>query len=185
MDMSKSIEPKSDQLNADDLLTGARVFTITEVTAGNAEQPFHFHYEGGEGRPWKPCKSMRRVIVRGWGADTKAYVGRSLQLFNDPSVKWGGQQVGGIRIAAMSHIESPFTINLTTTRGKRSIYKVEVLQVQQEDGLAAQLQASFDACATLDELRELWDKLPTAVKETAAGLKDEAKARLTGGQEGE
>lgn len=177
MDMSKSIEPKSDQLNADDLLTGARVFTVTEVTAGNAEQPFHFHLAENPGRPWKPCKSMRRVIVRGWGADTKAYSGRSLKLFCDPSVKWGGQAVGGIRIEAMSHIESAFKMNLTTTRGKRAVYKVEVLETN--GGLADSLAAQFEKCATLDQLRELWEKLPPAMKDNnLVALKDKAKQRL-------
>ena len=178
MDMSESIKPKSDQLNADDLLTGPQVFTITEVTAGTVEQPFHFHLEGNDGRPWKPCKSMRRVIVKAWGADTKAYAGRSLQLFCDPSVKWGGQEVGGIRIAAMSDISAPVKLNLTSTRGKRAVYRVEVLQ--QSAGIAESIKAKIDACATLEDLRALWEPLPPAIKADLKAAKDNAKSKLEG-----
>lgn len=39
MDMTASIEPKSDQINADDLMTSPRTFTIERVSAGSAEQP--------------------------------------------------------------------------------------------------------------------------------------------------
>ncbi|QFP96667.1 hypothetical protein PP512_gp52 [Gordonia phage Denise] len=39
MDLSETIAPKSDQLNAEDLLTGPRIVTVTEVRRGSAEQP--------------------------------------------------------------------------------------------------------------------------------------------------
>lgn len=176
MDMTESIVPKSNQLNADDLLTGPRVFTITEVTAGNAEQPFNFHYVGGEGRPWKPCKSMRRVIVRAWGPNTKQYTGRSLELFCDPSVKWGGQAVGGIRISAMSHIDAPIKINLTTTRGKRSPFTVKVLE--NAGGLAESIKQQFSKCASMEDLRAIWANLPPEIKTMVQAEKEQAKQRL-------
>jgi hypothetical protein len=71
VDMSQFIAAKSDQLNADDLMDAPRTITITKVTAAPdaAEQPVSIHYEGGEGRPWKPCKTMRRIMVGVWGKD--------------------------------------------------------------------------------------------------------------------
>ena len=54
--MTQSIAPKSDQLNAEDLLTGPRTFTITEVVEGNAEQPVNVHLAEMPGRPWRPSK---------------------------------------------------------------------------------------------------------------------------------
>jgi len=37
IDLSKTIEAKSDQLNADDLLGGPRILKITGIKAGSAE----------------------------------------------------------------------------------------------------------------------------------------------------
>ena len=66
IDVSKTIAPKSDQLNADDLLGGARTIKITKITkAESPEQPINIFFEGDEGKPYKPCKSMRRVLVPG------------------------------------------------------------------------------------------------------------------------
>ena len=43
MNLTDSIAPKSDQLDAVDLLSGPRTFTIERVSTHNAEQPFNFH----------------------------------------------------------------------------------------------------------------------------------------------
>jgi hypothetical protein len=129
VDLTDTIQPKSDQANADDFLSGPRTFTVAEVRRSeSAEQPVEVVLkEFPPGRPWKPNKSMRRVLVQAWGVDAANYVGRRLTLFTDKSVKWGGAEVGGIRIRAMSHINKPLSMNLTVTRGKRAPYKVDPL----------------------------------------------------------
>src|SRR5690625_2751324 len=127
-DITKTIEPRSDQQNYEDYLTGPRVVTISEVKRGTAEQPVEIHLEEYPGRPYKPSKSMRRVLVHAWGPKTSEYLGRQLKLFGDPDVKFGGQKVGGIKIAAMSHIEKRFTLSLTVTKGKRAPVTVDVLE---------------------------------------------------------
>ena len=119
-DISKTIEPKSDQMNADDLIAGERTIVITGVKVVSGDQPVHICYEGGEGKPYKPCKSMRRVLVKAWGSDGDKYVGRSLRLFNDPAVKWAGDEVGGIRISHMSNLEADFHMSLTVSKGRRA-----------------------------------------------------------------
>src|SRR4051812_1895468 len=125
IDMTDTIAPKSDQLNADDLIGAPRTVTITAVTRGDADQPVNIvTAEFGEGRPYKPCKSMRRVLVTAWGIDASTYVGRRMTLFNDPSVKWGGAAVGGIRLSHLSHIDKPLTVSLTETRGKRKPHRI-------------------------------------------------------------
>jgi len=43
MNLSDSIIPKSDQLNAEDFLAAPRTVTIEKVTAGTAEQPVDVH----------------------------------------------------------------------------------------------------------------------------------------------
>jgi hypothetical protein len=129
MDLTASIAPKSDQINAEDLLTGPRTFTIEKVTPGSAEQPFNFHLVELPGRPYRPSKTQRRVMAAAWGSrDVETtYPGRRLTLFREPSVKFGGVEVGGIQISHMSDIDRPLTIALTTTRGKRAPFTVQPL----------------------------------------------------------
>ena len=43
MDISSTTQPKSDQLNYDDVASIAAVITVTEVRAGTAEQPVEIH----------------------------------------------------------------------------------------------------------------------------------------------
>lgn len=127
-DMTAIIAPRSDQLNADDLLSGPRTIKITKVEVNpGVEQPCTVHYEGENGRPFKPCKSMARVMVLVWGADSKQYAGKSMTLYHDPEVKWGGMKVGGIRISHMSDMKSNAPLMLTVTRGKKAPYSVKPL----------------------------------------------------------
>ena len=127
MDLSQTIIPKSDQLNADDLISGPRVVRITEVKAGNAEQPVCISFDGDNGRPYKPGKSMRRVLVALWGKDSKAYIDKRIKIFTDPIVKFGGSNVGGIRISHASGLTEPLEMAMTETRGKRKPYTVHPL----------------------------------------------------------
>lgn len=127
-DMAASIEPKSDQLNAEDLLTGPRTVTITAVTRGSAEQPVNFvTAEFGSARPYKPSKTMRRVIVAAWGTNSADYVGRRMTLYRDPDITFGPDRVGGIRISHLSHIDKRLEIALTVKRGRRSSFTVDPL----------------------------------------------------------
>lgn len=127
-DLGDTIEPRSDQLNAEDLLTGPRTVTITAVRKVNGEQPIEIvTAEFGPGRPWKPSKTSRRMLVLAWGRQGAAYVGRRVTLYRDPDVKFGGEAVGGIRVSHMSHIGRPLTMTLTETRGKRKPHRVEPL----------------------------------------------------------
>ena len=127
-DMSQVIIPKSDQLNADDLIAGPKTITVTAVTIrGGQEQPIAISFEGDNGKPYKACKSMCRIMVMAWGADSKQYVGRSMTLYRDPSVKWGGMDVGGIRISHMSDIDAAFTTSLTVTKASRKPFTVKPL----------------------------------------------------------
>lgn len=127
MDIAETLAPKSDQINADDLIGGPITVTIAGVSRGDADQPVNIELAEMPGRAYRPCKSMRRVLVHAWGTDASTYVGHRITLFNDPAVKWGGQSVGGIRIKAMSHIKSRITLALTVTRGKRSPFIVDPL----------------------------------------------------------
>jgi len=136
IDMSKTIAPKSDQMNYDDFLVGDKTITITGVkSTGNVndQQPVSIHYQGDAGKPFKPCKSMRRVMVKVWGSEGSEYAGKSMTLFGDPNVIFGGQKVGGIRISHMSHIDKDINVPLTASKTKRMLYTVKPLKVDMVD----------------------------------------------------
>ena len=126
MDISETTKPRSDQMNADDVTIPVTV-TIRDVRRGSAEQPVEVHVDGYEGRPYKPGKSMRRVLIALWGPEASAYVGRRLTLFNDQTIRFGKEVTGGIRISHASHIDKPLTIPLTITRSRRAPYTVQPL----------------------------------------------------------
>jgi len=100
---------------------------VSKVTRGSAEQPVNIHLEGYDGRPFKPSKSMRRVMVQIWGADASQYVGKSMTLYRDPEITCGKEKVGGIRISHMSGIDKPVSMPLTVTRGRRAQFRVQPL----------------------------------------------------------
>ena len=131
VDMSNFIAPRSDQLNADDLIAGPLSITISKVRAseGTPDQPVEVHIEGSN-KPYKPCKSMRRVMVSLWGADASQYVGRSMTLYRDPEVQFGGMKVGGIRIGEMSHIDKDAQLVLTASKTKRAPFVVKKMKAQ-------------------------------------------------------
>lgn len=195
-DMAAIIQPKSDQLNADSLLDGPKTIKITKVTVTpSVEQPCTVHYEGEDGRPYKPCKSMARVMVLVWGGDSKAYVGKSMTLYHDPEVKWGGMKVGGIRISHMSDMKSNAPLMLTVTRGKKAPYSVKPLAadvvplkvvdkgVVQTDNLPdafdllafmGEVDNHLSTACDADELQSWWDeRKPDRMK---AGATDKAAA---------
>lgn len=156
MDLTDSIAPKSDQLDAVDLLSGPRTFTIERVTANNPEQPFNFHLAEFP-RVWRPGKSMRRVIVAAWGPDASKYTGQSLTLFCDPTVEFGGAAIGGTRISHMTGIDKPLKVPLLIKRGKSALFTVQPLQAPTpkrpaRDWLAEAQLADGDT----DLLRTLW-----------------------------
>lgn len=190
-DLTETIVPKSDQLNAEDVLSGPRIVTIESVSKGSSEQPVNIHLVEFPGRPFRPSKTVRRILVGAWGADASKYPGRRMMIFNDPTVKWGGQEVGGIRIKALSHIDKRLTLALTVTRGQRKPYVVEPLpagpplitdaqaaeiaaDIQQAadraalDSIGAQLK-TFDLGQHRKPLVQLW-------KERASAVSEETKA---------
>lgn len=127
IDFSDTIIAKSDQLNAADIVGEMTITIVDAVKKKGDDQPISIKYEGGEGRPWKPCKSMRRLLAQAWGnkVDIK---GRKITLVCDPTVTWAGQEVGGIRIKALSHIAKPMSIPLRASKTKVVTVKVDVIQ---------------------------------------------------------
>lgn len=128
MDISETLVAKSDQLNAVDLLTGPRTVTVDHVDVKKSDQqPVAIHLVEFPGRPFKPCATVRRQIANAWGPQSDTYVGRRLTLFNDPTVKWAGQEIGGIRVSHASHIDKPNKLTLQIARGVHKTLVIEPL----------------------------------------------------------
>lgn len=172
MDIADTIIPRSDQINSDDLIvSGPVTVTITAVSAGDSDQPVNIELAEYPGRAFRPCKTVRRILVAAWGKDSANYIGRRMTLFCDPDVKWGGQTVGGIRIKAMSHLDHKLTLSLTTTRGKRTPFNVEPLAEFDEppvdvtaisDDTAADFARDITEATTIPELEQIAADLKNA-----------------------
>jgi hypothetical protein len=155
MDITKSTEPKSDQQNFDDYVAGPKTVTVSEVKRGSAEQPVEVHLVEFPGRPFKPSKSMRRVLVAAWGPEASAYVGRQMTLYGDPTVKFGGIAVGGIRISHLSDIDKTLTLALTVKRGSRAPFIVEPLNPPKDESGRDWLKELADTQGDLDAINAL------------------------------
>ena len=129
-EVKASITPRSDQINADDLITGPVTVTIKKVRRGDKEQPIIIDLLDHD-RSYRPCKSMRRVLIAVFSDDPKQWLGQQATLFCDPNVMWGGVKVGGIRISHLSGIQQPRTIMLTASRGKRAEFTIRPIPAAQ------------------------------------------------------
>ena len=156
-DLSQTISPKSQQLNADDMIAGPMTITVTKVSAneGNPEQPIAISFDGDGGKPYLPCKSMRRVLVATWGADGQAFVGRSMTLYRDPEVAFGGLKVGGIRISHMTHLDRDMTMALTASKAQRKPYTVRRMEAPKPAAQPPKTEAPAADLASLKARAEL------------------------------
>ncbi len=172
MNLANTIIPKSDQLNADDLIAGPRTIKIVAVESGSAEQPVTIRYDGDAGHPYKPSKGMRRVLVSMWGSEGAAYVGKRLTLFNDPAVTFGPDKTGGIRISH-ADISEPVEIALTVKRGKRKPFIVQPMAAEKTVDLFAYEQTGNERAAEGSEaLKAWWLSLPAAIRSALTAKKD-------------
>lgn len=159
-DMLAVIEPKSDQFNADSLIGGEMTVRIASVDVrAGADQPVTVRLDG-EDKVFRPCKTVARIMVAAWGPDSVSYVGKSMRLYRDPEVTWGGMKVGGIRVRAMSHINAPLVIALTEKKGSKKVATIKPLVAE-----VATIGLSIDDARTLiaeapdmDTLRKVWTR---------------------------
>lgn len=168
MSMKKFIEPKSDQLNADDLIGSNRIIKITRVVVTDAaQQACSVYFEGDNGKPWKPCKGSGRVLVHAWGEDPKNFVGKYVEIYRDPEAIYAGKKVGGIRVRALSDIDGDFEFTETVSKSVRKPIKILKLKVQQP----AQTKPAADAPPPEIPAELLKDGLNAAAKGVAEFVK--------------
>ena len=161
MDISDSLAANSAQQNYDEYLAGPKTVTVEKVTQGSAEQPVDVHLVEFPGKPFKPAKSVRRVLAAAWGTDASIWAGRRMTIYGDPEVRYAGKSVGGLRVSHVSHIDKPITVALTVTRGKRAPFTVQPLPdapaqspyTPSQDWLALMADAT-----TPDEKNKVWQQ---------------------------
>lgn len=168
-DISSTLAPNSDQLDAVDLRGNPpRTFTITKIDVKqNSDQPVSISLAEFP-RVWRPGKSMRRVLAFCWGNDSSVWVGRKVELYCDDKVSFGGEQIGGTRISALSHIDGTKSVPLIISRGKSGVFRVKPLATpppEQPDGMVTKAQLA--AMKT-----EFADKGLTTAEEGLAYLAD-------------
>ncbi len=152
--MKITAEPRSDQYNADDFVQGPREFTVAGVRAGTAEQKYDILLDG-ETRCWRPPLTVLRLLMAAWGDEATTWVGKRVRLYRDPTIRFGKDLTGGIRVSHLSGIDKPLTVSLTATRGKRASHTVEPLPdvaPAHAEPTAADVAASTDVLA----LKAMW-----------------------------
>ena len=200
IDMSLTVAAKSDQLTADSLLGRTLTIRITRVSGCDDEQPIAIHFEGDEGKPYKPCKIMRRVIIQVWDRYADAYVGKSMTLYRDPKVRFGAMVVGGIRISHMSGITEPVTLAVMESKKVMKPFTVKPLvaakpkpeqsaapaqsQGDREAAFVAKVQANLDKALDEDTVHAICGNknvmalLANGMDGTKQALNDMVKAAL-------
>lgn len=130
VDVTKYTFSKGTQTNADDLVAAPRTVRVTDVVlTGDDKQPLAVRYDGDDGKPFLPCLTMRKMIAAIWGKESDDWIGQSMTLFRDPSIKFGPDTPGGVRISHMSGIEKTISVQLLEKRGKRRQYTIVPLVV--------------------------------------------------------
>lgn len=186
--LSEALAPRSDQLNADDLIPGPRVLKITggRVSSEGREKKIVLSYEGDNGKPWKPCKTMGRAMVMLWSLTDEGFAeqvkDKQVRVYRDPEVRFGDQgEVGGIRISHVSHISKATSIKLTVSQGKKAVFTFHPLVTgAAPEGLTIdQARTDIESAADLDELKTVWTrKSMQPHRETLQNDLDARKAAL-------
>jgi len=152
--MKITAPPRSDQWNAEDFTGGPRTFTIAGVKPGKAEQKYDIELVEGEGRVWRPPLTVLRLLISAWTDEAATWVGKRVTLYLDPSVRFGGSAVGGIRVSHLSGITKPLTVSLSVSRGKREPYTVQPLA---DDTRLADALADIRGAESMPALKAAWD----------------------------
>jgi len=118
-----AIQAKSDQMNADDLIAAPKTIRITSASIKLGDQPITLSYDGDNGKPYKPCKNMARVIGACLGEDPDLWAGELLTLYCEEEVYYGKDKTGGIRISHASKITTQKKFMLKE-RGKKKEFIV-------------------------------------------------------------
>jgi hypothetical protein len=187
-DIAHTLVAKSDQLNASDLTGTEKLLTITSVDVRKGDQPVTIHYEGEEGRPWKPCLTVRRILSQLWTTESENWIGKSVAVHRDPTVKWAGEPHGGIRPHAASGLDATVIVKLKEERGgKPKAFEIKPLRMSAGTAKSEPVQFSMETyeravskiiaeSKTAEELSTRFDRMTDWRKQAAQTDREAAGA---------
>jgi len=185
IDVTKLCEARSDQLNAIDLISGARIAKITEVKIfTETEQPIHIILDDDKKRPWKCSKTSVRTLAALYTNDASKWVGKHIEIYCDETVLWGGQAVGGIRQSKAEGITSPKRLMLTKSRTKKETViinplKDDEIKAHYAKAVVDNTPAGIDRADLQRQSDAAKEMTPDAKKAWWAGLTKDEKAVVT------
>lgn len=188
--MKTIISIKSDQLNCDDFSAGPVTVKIAAVAVTSGEQPLTVKLDGGH-KPFKPCLTMRRVLVALYGGDSKNWIGKRITLYlnKDEGMNLGGGiKSGGVRISHAEGITKDLNVSYIMTRGKRGVWKVSPLVIKDntEESVKEALSLISQACTgkDIENIKSRFSSLPADIKISQLGAAFKtAQERLDAGIE--
>ncbi len=180
MDITDALAPKSDQLDAVELVA-PRTFTIDHGSKlGRRDDDGQAVVEVklvDFPRVWRPSKGMLDAIVQAWGTNAKEWAGHQVTLYNDADVTFGKDKVGGVRISAMSGIDKPTTVQIRGRgRGARKLpWRIDPIAAP----APTPTPADVAACTDLAALRDMYARSSPDVQALILTRKDELSATET------
>ena len=94
----------SNWLKKDDLSdpVGGEVFTISKVTeelvGSDQQSKWAMHWKERGVLPMLLNKTNLRLLASMFGDDTDDWRGKEVEVYHDPTISYGGQLVGGLRV---------------------------------------------------------------------------------------
>lgn len=101
--------------------------TDLENDKGAMEQKVTVKYKAADGEGeivW--CKTNAALTAAALGTrDYEQWIGKVITIFHDPSVRFGGKNVGGVRVFGAPTMTKPLTVEIKMPRRKKpDIYKL-------------------------------------------------------------
>lgn len=130
-DITDTLKADSTQLNAIDFPPGtSRTYTVesVRVVSGAKDRPVNIRLaEDPDGREFRPSKGMRRILAACWGPDSDTWVGKRFTVYADPSVRYAGKSIGGLKVSHVSHIDAAKKLPLRESESVTTIHTVQPL----------------------------------------------------------
>jgi len=172
--VKQAMQSKSDQLNYVDVGNGSLIALIESVHVTNSDQqPVTITFAGCNGKPYKPNKGMIRVLAGAWGEESDYWVGKTIKITGDPTVKWGGEEVGGLVVGALSDIDKAgYTAYIQKNKRVRVKKTIPLLVVepvyypddQFSNDVGAMSEAIKSGNETVESIAKQWNLSPTQIE---------------------
>ena len=123
IDIMDCIEGKIDHMTISDVPSpiDVRILSVRKSNPADPDdgRPVDIFLEGRK-LPFRPCLTMRRLLAAMWGSSKNgAYEGRTMRLYVDQDVTFGGQKVGGIRISHASDLPDGKPVKTFLSLGRK------------------------------------------------------------------